>query len=378
MTDVKVLKSLAEINEIATEWTELHTAANGSPFSHVGWQQAWLKVYLEPDVTPVVITVWNAGQLVAVAPFAIRRAPIGKFKRFRPAHLTMLAPDRTGFHDLLARPGFEDAFRAVFKAAANLEGVAYFDLTPMQDNPALGVFCDAARTAGAWVHSRDEITTSIADLSGDWDDYLARRGASMRKGIRRNQKKLAQDAFEFRVVETLDDDGLEDMFSISERSWKAIGGTDIGSDDTHRRFIEELFATFGPSGAMSCLVLYHEGVAVSSCLDLFATGTAYGLISDYDDSYAKMGVGRLVHEEASRLNQQRGITTYDFLRATHFTRSYGDRDTSYQRIRISTRPGLTRMLAQAERRLAALQRAYGLRRKKGTGRRFILGERPKD
>lgn len=377
MLDIKILRNPAELTAIEVEWSALHDAAQGSPFSHIGWQKAWLEVYLDDCVQPIVITAWEDGVLIAVAPFAIRQLPISKFKRYRPKHLTMLAPDRTGFHDFLALPGREAVFSDIFKACMAMEGINYIDLSPMKVTPAFEAFCQAAQNAGCWMHRRDEITTCIADLSEGWDHYVAGRSSATRKGIRANQRKIARQDVKVRIYDQVSESGLDDVSSISRRSWKAKGGTDIGSDEQHRRYIEKLFEIFAPDGHFVIFVLYLDGLAVSSSLEIVLDQTCYALISDYDDTYAKAGVGRYITEESIRLNQERGVKSLDFLRSTHFTKSYADKEEAYQRLRISTRFGLTQVIARAERILAQVRKKYGSNREKLTGRRLIIGDRSK-
>ncbi len=369
---VRTVTSGQAFRLIEQEWKALHHAARGGPFSTYEWILSWIEVYGADDADLRIVTAWNDGTLIAAVPLAIRRARPSPRLGYAPPTWTMLCADRAGFHDMLMRPGETGAMTAIFEALHRQDGPAFADLTPVRPSEGFAAFLAAARAAGCWVYQRDEIRTVISDLDGGWEAYLGRRSARTRKQIRALERRIARDGGTVLAAATDSPEDLrilEQALDVSARSWKAQNGTDIGSDPRNREFFRKAYARFAQSGAMKVHVLIYDGKPVSSEISLHLGGTAYGLVIDYDAAYAHLSVGRFISDEGMRRAVAAGARTYDALRATHFTTSFGETFDSYQRVRIAVRPTLARGIVQAEASLRFLRRKIRGVRRKVSGRR---------
>jgi len=373
---VEIVSDFARFTALRQKWEALHRAAGGGPFSSFDWVSSWLEVYLTDAIKMRIILVWDGDDLAVAVPLACENLRISERLPFKAKTLRMLYDDRVGFHDILMRPGRADDMALVLDACAK-DG-SYMDLTPVKQSEALAALVSAAQQKGLWVNTRDEIETAIADVSGGLEAYMTRLSSSTRKKMRSLDRKLRKEGAEVQIAGQAgagEDAVLAAALDVSSRSWKAQGGTDIGSQSSDRAFFEALYRRLSPKGKIRVMTTELDGVAVSSIVDLVQGDTTYGLVSDYDDSYHAKGVGRFAGEECMRIAIDEGSNRYDMLRATHFTRSYSQSFEQYQRVRIALRPGIARWVITTEALLRKGLQVVRGDKTKLTGRRKILGDR---
>jgi len=374
----EIIKTPERFAEIQAAWTALHTASQSGPFSSHSWISSWMDVFLQPDLDVRIMVVWHDDMIVAAAPFAREVKKISQRLPFKVATLRMLYDDRVGFHDFLMVEGAEAAMALIFEQCRTSGNAPYMDVTPVRQSPALSAFVAHAKQTGCWHQQRDEIETAIADLSGGLDAYLGRRSSKTRKNFRHLERRIQKEGGEVLVATKDDAQGravLEALLDVSSRSWKAKAGTDIGSSDTDRQFFTNLFETMAPLGGIRLFVLKLDDTPVSAAINLVQDGISYGLVTDYDDSFAARGVGRFIGDTAIRGALEQGDSHLDMLRATHFTRSFCDTFEQYARVRIALRPGLARWVVQGEALARRASQKLHAGKPKLSGRRKILGER---
>lgn len=371
----RTITSPGEMRGITLAWQDLHAACSDSPFSDADWINAWAEVFWDDSVDGRVATVWDGDMLVAALPLRLSSAKISKRLPLRTKTLTMLYDDRVGHHDILIRPGHETSARELVRLCLET-GARYMDLTPLRPTPGLAAF--RAALGGRWRHERVEIVNGLSDLAPGWDGYFAKRSSNTRKGTRKIERKLLDAGAR---IETLSGDAegaldaLETGFSVSSRSWKAMNGTDIGSQEKNRAFFRGLLRELNTRTRMRLHVLWLNDEAVASCIILFCGETAYGLVTDYDDAHAKSGVGRMLTYHSIRDACHEKLQNFDMLRKTHFTRPFSDTDGDLIRMRVSLRPGLARLIVSGEFAARAFVERYMGDKERKTGRRKIIGER---
>lgn len=377
-TKVEIVSDYERFACLQQQWEDLHQAAGGGPFSSFDWISSWMDVYLTDAIDMRIVLVWDGEDLVVAIPLACETLKISDRLPFKTKTLRMLHDDRVGYHDILMRPDRAAEMAFAFNACAKDCGAAYMDLTPIKQSEGLSALVSTAKHKGVWTNTRDEIETAIADISGGLDAYMTRLSSGTRKKMRSLDRKLRKEGAEVHITGQAganEDAILAAALDVSSRSWKAQGGTDIGSQSSDRAFFEALYSRLSPKGKIRVITTDLDGVAVSSIVDLVQGDTTYGLISDYDDSYHAKGVGRFAGEECIRIAISEGSAHYDMLRATHFTRSYCQTFEHYQRVRIALRTGKARWVFSAES--LARQGIKSLRGNQSrlTGRRKILGDR---
>lgn len=370
----RILSDPEAFQAISAQWQDLHLAAEGNPFSDADWISAWAQVFWTQDVEGRIATVWDRDVLVAALPLRLTHAPVSRRIPLKISTLTMLHDDRVGYHDVLIRPGYEAAAARLVDLCLET-GASYMDLTPLKASPGLDAFRKAL--GQRWQHERAEITTSFADLGAGWEAYYGKRSSNTRKNARKIDRKLEESGARLRVAEHGDSQAqevLDGIFAVSAKSWKAVNGTDIGSQGSDRAFVTALFEQLSRRSKMRLSVLWLEDEPVAACVILFSGEKAYGLISDYDDAFAKAGVGRKITFHSIEDAATQGAIEFDMLRKTHFTQTFSDRDEALLRLRVALKPGLARWIVSGEFAARAVVEQYFGEKERLTGRRKIIGQ----
>jgi len=371
----EVITDRAAFLTLGAPWQSLNARAGGNIFADFGWISSWADVYWTDAVNAFIALVWQGDDLVAALPLRVEQAKISKKLPFRTATYRMLYDDRVGSHHILIAKGHEAAAQLLFEMCA--AGPArYLDLTPIEPSPALDAFRAAAQPR--WTMERVEILSAYADVSKGWDDYCAKRSANARKNMRATKRKLENQEVEVVASRTPDAVGLsvlEEVFTVSQRSWKAINGTDIGTKDEDRAFFKNLFETLAPQGKMQIYVTRLDGKPVCNSVTLQLGDEGFGLVSDYDEAYAASRVGRFTMMAEIQQSCADGVRTVNFLRETPFTKTFSDYSGDLMRLRIAVRPSIARWIVSAEFGLRRIvERIWGDKDRK-TGRRKIIGDR---
>ena len=372
-TTVEFIDDLAKLRGIVPIWAVLHRESGGGPFSSAEWLSAWIEAYGSTGPTPYVGLVWRDDKLVAGALFGIERRrdrAVASSLKFRK--LVMLCRERAGFHEVLALPGHEDAAAMLLRAVVKKGGWQLIDLTPMKSSPALAAFSAEARALGLMTLERNEIKADHCDLTGGWEGYLAQRSANGRKTLRSTLRAVeAQNhsLWQLGSPGAEADAVLEKVFDLSQLCWKAQMGTDIGTDPRARAFFRALWRGLSMRGAMRLNLLEIEGKSASAATTLIENDVEYGLIVDFDETYAAYSPGRYVVTKALMNAAGRGVQHMDFLRHTSFTERFADRSADFIRLRLCQRFGAAGIWMALEERLRPFGRELRRRQQLRTRKR---------
>jgi len=242
---VEIVSDFARFTALRQKWEALHRAAGGGPFSSFDWVSSWLEVYLTDAIKMRIILVWDGDDLAVAVPLACENLRISE--------------------------------RLPFKAKTR----SYMDLTPVKQSEALAALVSAAQQKGLWVNTRDEIETAIADVSGGLEAYMTRLSSSTRKKMRSLDRKLRKEGAEVQIAGQAgagEDAVLAAALDVSSRSWKAQGGTDIGSQSSDRAFFEALYRRLSPKGKIRVMTTELDGrlmkavIAMTCCARRISRG----------------------------------------------------------------------------------------------------------
>ena len=372
-TSVEFIDNFDTFRRIAPAWAGLHQAAGGGPFCSVEWALAWAAAYAPTGPTPHIAVVWRDDQLVAGALLGIVHGSISALApAMKVRKLVMLCSERAGYHEVLVLPGHSDAVVMILDALVDQGNWQIIDLTPIKPGPALEALAQRAGALGLMVMQRAEIQTAICDLAGGWDGYLLRRSANGRTAIRStsreveaNHHKLTQTGTPGPVADAV----LEKVMDLSQLCWKAQMGTDIGTDPKARLFFRTLWQGLSARGAMRLNLVEIDGESAASATTLIENGQEYGLVLDFNESFAALSPGRYIVSCALSDAASRGITQMDLLRQTSFSSRFADRSEEFMRLRLCRRFGVVGIWMAVENRLRPLGRELRRRHKLRTRKR---------
>lgn len=191
MISIEVQEGRLALEALAPEWDALlQEVQDPCVFQTLPWLQAWLDVYDPGRI--VILTARRQGQLVGVLPMIRQRTDA------RGLYLTRVAPLAPGISDyqspLVAAGQDAEVLPALWDAAARAlgGGVYWFPHQP-ETGAALPVLRQYLARRGWPVFEESEMAPRIR-FPASWADLEKRWTASWRKDVRRQRKRLEEQA----------------------------------------------------------------------------------------------------------------------------------------------------------------------------------------
>lgn len=152
-----------------------------------------------------------------------------------------------------------------------------------------------------------------ADLSGGFDAYWARRGASFRSNCRRIERRCRGAGIELQYVDS--DESGEATFArirqIEAKSWKAGAFAGFLNWEGGCEFYATLASELGACGKLRAVFARHEDRDIAYAFGGVFGAEYRGFQLTYDDAYSAFGLGHLVQLELLRRLPDEGVRTYD-------------------------------------------------------------------
>lgn len=285
---------------VEDEWDELAAACARTPFSYPGWARAWLDAF-DRAGRGGVVSVARRGSLEAIAPVLRSPLRLESAANVHTPEFELLARDETAETELCRLLVGEEP-RAVTMRGLRCETAA--------------AFAAEASRRGYRVLERIVATSPAADMSDGWPAYERGLSANHRGDVRRRRRRL-REAGEVAVTEHDGTEGLDcvlaEGLAVEASGWKGRAGTAITSHDDTRRFYTSIARWAASKGMLRLALLRLDGRALAFHLDLEHRNVLYHLKGGYDESFARLSPGKLLHAAVLESAAARGVTRYELL-----------------------------------------------------------------
>jgi CelD/BcsL family acetyltransferase involved in cellulose biosynthesis len=315
---IGVISSVSGLKAISSAWDRLHSSSpRSSPFTSRPYLTCWLDAY-GASYEPRVLTAHMGDRLVGLAPLMV--GPGNGRKRQRLRHLAFiggLGDTLSEFQDFSIAAECNDDVSAcfvehIFGALASEWDVLRLSMLPAGSpaRAALERAC-AARGLGLRVVSRH--AAPFADLGQGWDSYYATRTRNLRRALRNRRNRLAQSDVGMRVAgrDASIDEAMNALLRFHRARWGQDGRAfkSAAFNTFHRRLAAQLI----PSGKLRLAVLSIDGQCAAVQYDLFADGSAWGVLSGWDKDFAPSSPGQLLTAATLEAYAGEGFKSYEFL-----------------------------------------------------------------
>lgn len=330
---------------IAGEWSALCARSGADIFFTPDWQDCWWRHFGSVRRLHCLV-LRRHGRLAAVLPFAVEPFRAGPL-RLRIARLAGLGHHCVHFTPSCEAEALGDALALACAHLFDGLGCDLVSLSPVSAESALHPALAAACARHGWgLHNRAVDVHTVFDLPDCYDDWLAARGSSARKRLRRDLKRLAQDAGALPRTLTGPED-VATFIALHQRQWRANGRaghfTDWPGTDA---FLMDLASRFGGDGRLRIDALATAAGPIEATLSFVAGRTAYARLParSLDPALVRLGLGhagfadtvrRLIEAGCRRIEDGRG--GYDYKLAS------GGRAVAVHRIVVARRPGCRRL-----------------------------------
>jgi CelD/BcsL family acetyltransferase involved in cellulose biosynthesis len=299
----RLLRELAEIREIRSEWRELFRRCRASAFQSPEWLMPWIEVFSPGKI--MLIELRCGARLVGVAPLLV-------YRRNSQPVVAFMGGGVSDYLDVLIDPDFEVAapckiLQVIAAAAGSWTEV---DLT---DLPAHSCLLKLPFLK-PWTGEHDcgstlRLPRSSAELlhlfSKKQRANLRNAGSRLeRAGGGQVELAKAENACEF----------LDDLFQLHGKRWQQRGEPGVLNHDPIRRFHTLAAGELVATGLEYLYRLRLRNRSIAVIYSLMANQTAFCYLQGFDPEFASLSPGTYLMFSAIEDARTRGIRQFDFLR----------------------------------------------------------------
>jgi CelD/BcsL family acetyltransferase involved in cellulose biosynthesis len=368
---LKVLSvtSLQEFIPLKERWDDLLQNSNQNVvhLTHA-WFLSWWESFQGSHQLYILAVENHKGQLIAIAPLLRGRC---RYRGVPVQIISFMVNGHSPSADLILRKDQAvEGFKAVF---AHLEADRDWDLLIFDKLSTEGhtyrLLIDYLKHSSYHTGLQDNIDTPFVLIDSSWETFLRTRTPRFRKTLR-NKLNRATRSGDFTceriLIPNRHHPALNDMISISSKSWKNAAGTDLTADSAGRSFYMHICDRFGPLGSVTLWMLRKNVEPVAFELHLAFNRTAYPLRADYDDSFKQYSPGSLLEANILETLFRESIVqeynscghSYDYLM------NWTDQTRKHRNVEIFNRNSRALVLYMLEYRLLPLLRKIRLHRVK--------------
>jgi len=299
------------------EWNELlQASASNCLFLTWEWLFTWWKHFSE-DRRLHLVTVRCDGELIAIAPLALRPS---RFRRLLPfSALEFLGMGSVGsdYLDIPIRQGKEKiALDALAEYLADHKFVMELSRVNRGTAQASALASELKQFGWAAVDAPVESCPFI-DLSGhSWESYLASLGREHRYNVRRRLRNLAKQwrvRFDRVESERQRSEAMRQLTALHYLRWRERGSPGVFNSSALVAFHEELSRLALERGWLRLYVLSLDEEAAAAWYGFHYHGAFYFYQAGFDPRLSRHSVGLVAMGLAIKSAIEEGARVYDFL-----------------------------------------------------------------
>lgn len=314
---IERIENTADFEKLRQEWTSLLEAnASNSLFLTWEWLYTWWK-HLGGQRTLRILALRRDGELIAIAPFAVRHPMPGRLFPFNLLEFLGTGSVGSDYLDLVIRRGRED--EALDALAGSLaDGKIPVKLAQLKTGSCAAAELAAELGQRGWLISeaKTDICPFIHLAGHSWESYLATLGPAHRYNFQRRLKNLGKQ-FDVRFERVLSEaqrrEALALLVRLHNMRWQGRGGSTAFHTAGLLSFHNELSRLALDRGWLRLFVLRLNGEPAASLYGFRYGRTFYFYQSGFDPRYSKYSVGLVTMGLAIKGAIEEGAEEYDLL-----------------------------------------------------------------
>ena len=315
---LEILTEPGEFPRIRKAWENLceEVADSGLVFSSCVWYETWWRHY-SAGANLNIISLWDAGKLIGIAPLMLRRVSI---HNFAATALCFIGNTQSLNNDFIVLPAAREVFlRELLRCL--LDRSAQWQIIVLRNLPATSANYRALvgileEPGTKWRLNRTSIDSPYLVPSGSWDDYLASRTPRTRKGLRNIQNSMHKAGeVSVRNIRTRAEflSVKDEVFAVARQSWTEQGGDSLASPG-NEAFFYDLALGSAAKGWLSLWTLSLNGKMIAIEFHLRAYGKDHAMRGHYLPEFASLSPGTYLEMQILKnaFEKSERVMTYDF------------------------------------------------------------------
>jgi CelD/BcsL family acetyltransferase involved in cellulose biosynthesis len=317
---VEVVEEAGALDRLRDEWTAL-LACSAAPEIFLTWEwlATWWK-HLGGERRLRIVEVRRAGELIALAPWALRRPRIRRLVPFAALEFLGTGVVGSDYLDVIVRPGAEEAALEALGRWLRAQGLV-LELAQLASGATWAGRLAARLERDGWRLRREEThRCPYIPIAGQtWESYLAGLGAEHRYGVRRKLRRLERSGevcFERVCTEAARREAFGHLLRLHESRWRPRGGSDAIPTAAEAGFHDEATRLFLEAGWLRLFLLRVRGVPAAAVYGFRYRDKVYFYQAGFDPRFAAEGAGTVALALAIRSAIEEGAAEFDLLHGT--------------------------------------------------------------
>lgn len=301
---MRTITKTDEFKSLQSGW-ELLTVG---PLHSFAWHFAWWKNFQHLGQLNLFV-LEDDGQIVGIAPFFQDRWNGQTRLRFLGSGKTC-----TDYAGLIVAEHWRDKFCSMI-ASEVISSAAMLEMEGVDGTTPQDLFNDSLSNQ-FWRYDTPLDPTWQLSLPADWASFIAGSKKSLKRKIKKAEKRLASDEFEIRS--TLDgmpfEQAFEEIVRLHQSRFESKGEPGAFKDENFKTFLHDAVAKLCEQGQAEIIVACHEGEPIGAHLVLHSDRTTQLYLAGILAEKSKLEPGHLLITFAVRRAIEQQCKVFDFLR----------------------------------------------------------------
>jgi len=350
-----LVKEAEEFANIKSAWEVLcdELSDNVTAYSSFEWYNAWWHHYSAGE-PPLIITLWDAGKLVGIAPLMLRRATVHGLP---VTAVCFMENNQSPHNDSIVMPAFRELFlREVMRVLSELTGKARWDVAFFNKLPITSanyeVLLKLLTDDGRKWRRQQVLDSRYLIPSGSWPEFLASRTSRTRKTLRNIQNSMQKaGVVSVRNIRTWEEfqQVREEVYSVAKQSWTEMHGDSIASR-ANEAFFDDLSLGVARKGWLSLWTLHLNGKMIAVEYHLRAYGKEHAMRGHYLPEFASLSPGTFLEMQILKntFEEMDRVQKYDLGNFYDYKRKWTDHSEPHMAVSVFNNQLYSRFIALNE------------------------------
>lgn len=349
--NIRIVDCEKEFRALRSAWNSL----TSEPMLSWEWNYAWW-THMGQEKQLQLFVAEESGEVCGIAPFMVERKAGQRNLRFLGSGATC-----SDYLKMLVAPQRHREFcEQVAEMIQSLpQGISLVELEGVLGEPDDFALFEQLQDA-YWLYSRDLESSWVLELSDDWKSFVQKRHKSLRRKIRKAEKRFANS--EVSVVSTNEDldldCALDLLVDLHQRRFQSKGLPGVFADADFERFLRQAVTELAKRQKAEVIVCFADESPVVAHLYLAGSCGPQMYQSGISNEHMKLEPGHLLFTHTVRRAIEQGHRQFDFLRGNEAYKAlWGAEPKALYSLRCVSNGFLSTMTHQTMRGLRKVKRS---------------------
>ena len=312
---VEEVTSFSKFIKLQNEWNKLLQKCEcDSVFLRHEWFKIWLQNYGD-NKKLFILLVREEETLIGIAPLMRVTEKIGNIRLFPSRQIRFIENLEAPHADFIITGKRIDVLQVIFNYLASIK--RKWDIMILNNIPGESLLFSESlnlQKSGLRLEIQKVINNPILKPQNNWDSYFLSRSKRFRGTVRNSRNKIKKaGAISIENITSAQNGKpfLQEIWNISEKSWKGALNMGIARTETRQKFFSDLTDIATKNRWLSLWLLSKDQIPIAFEYHLTYKNKIYGLCSEFNQEYRKYSPGSVLDAHIVEKMFDNGVREYD-------------------------------------------------------------------